>query len=367
MLLLLLLASLVMLQEAPVPRSVSGRITVDDGSPVPTVVTFRGPNVQFGIQASMPGSSSRVADATTLADGSFVIPLTLAGDMGAFSIEATRVPLGYFVKSMRYGTVDLLRSPLVLSPTSPANEIQIVLTKSPPAGTAGFKVSGRIANWTAATSVVVSMQAMSTGSVLRIGNAIVNADGSFEVPGVPPGRYRGFSPPNNGDLLNFEVLDRDVNGLQVTLPPGALSLIMTSMPFGQRGQPPRPTQNVPAPTAPLTVPTGSAVVSVSQNATGWGGRKLYEGALSFFRIEQSGTFIEEKRLEDVPLTFTLPPGSYVLHGYFRGCDGNCGRLSSPEAQCTAPFVVTAGQALYAERIFQSSACTIRFNAPPGRQ
>jgi hypothetical protein len=89
-----------------------------------------------------------------------------------------------------------------------------------------------------------------------------------------------------------------------------------------------------------------------------------EGSLHFFRIERDGMPLEEKRLENTPLTFTLAPGNYELRAYSRACDGNCSRVGSPIAACTVPFSVTAGQALYAERIVQDVACTIRFNDPP---
>lgn len=137
----LVLAAFLMLQNPVVSTTVSGRITVDDGSSVPTVNTFRGPNVMVGIQASVPGVASRIAEATTQADGSFAIPLDLAGGMGQFAIEVTRLPLGYHIKSMRYGSMDLVRSPLILLPTTPVSDIQVVLTKTPPAGTLGFMES----------------------------------------------------------------------------------------------------------------------------------------------------------------------------------------------------------------------------------
>jgi hypothetical protein len=120
---------------------------------------------------------------------------------------------------------------------------------------------------------------------------------------------------------------------------------------------------VTASSTSLIPPTGAAIVSVSQ--TGGNAFEWREGALHFFRIERSGAFVEEKKLESDPLTFTLSPGSYELRAYSRGCSADCGvRIGAPEAQCIVPFAVTAGQALYAERVIQSTLCTIRFHAPP---
>jgi len=105
-----------------------------------------------------------------------------------------------------------------------------------------------------------------------------------------------------------------------------------------------------------------AVVSVSQSGSYpsvW-----REGGLHYFRIEQSGKQVEELTLKGKPLEFALAPGSYVLHGYSRGCDGNCTRLGRPEIQCSIPLNVTAGQTLYAERVIREASCSFRFNPAP---
>jgi len=366
---LLFLALLLIAQDETVTKVVSGRMIVDDGSSLPTVHTFRGPNVQFGLQASVPGIPGRVAAATMNPDGLFSLPLVLAGGTGEFAINATMVPLGYYVKSIDYGQADLLRSTLLLTPTSGAAEMRIVLTKVPPSGTTSFKVSGRVTNWAAnsGAAVVVSLQSTSTAgngvSVLRIGNTTVNADGTFEISGVPPGSYSGRTPPDPRELLVFNVVDRDVNGLEATLNPGAPSIIITTVPFRPVGTAIRPSPlEVTGPSAPLVPPRGLAIVSIAQS--GRYERKLYEGALSFFRIERLASQIEEKRLESTPLTFTIGPGDYELRSYSRVCDGNCGSLGPPEFQCTLPLTLNAGQVLYAERVLQNGACTIRLNPAP---
>jgi hypothetical protein len=361
---LLPLIALLLVQDPSLTKTVSGRITMDDNSPLPMVNTFRGPTVMFGLRASVPGTNSQIAEAAIKDDGTFVIPLELAAGMGEFSIDATRIPLGYFLKSMRHGTTDLLSAPLVLTSVSVPNEIQLVLTKTPPVGAnSGYKINGRVSNWTsnAGASVPVSLQSISDTPgvrVLRIGNSTVKADGTFEISGVPPGQYRGFSPPDSRDLVNFRVVDRDVAGLEVALPSGAMSFTMTSVPFSPFGESIRPVLAVPAVTTPLVPLPGMARVSVSQSGSTFGGG-YREGAVSFFRMEQSGTIREEQRLQNTPLEFVLAPGSYEIRGYSRGCDGNCGRLSGPSMQCSAAFTVAAGQILYAERLIQNSTCTIR--------
>jgi len=136
---------------------------------------------------------------------------------------------------------------------------------------------------------------------------------------------------------------------------------MTSVPFVPLGNLIGSPSNVAATRTRLQPPLGLTMISISQS-----GRypRWTEGGLSFYRIEQSGIVLEEKRIESVPLNFTLAPGSYELRAYSRQCDGNCGALDSPAVVCAVPFVVTSGQALYAERILQGNTCTIQFNAPP---
>src|SRR6185295_9471893 len=131
---------------------------------------------------------------------------------GDFTVAVTMIPLGYHVKSITYGSVDLVQSRLTITPASGSTPIQIVLSKTPPAGvSAGVRVSGRVRIPTgAATSLTLSLQSTQTGSngvsVLHIGNANLGPDGSFEFRGVPAGRYRGFVPSDSANsLIGFEV------------------------------------------------------------------------------------------------------------------------------------------------------------------
>jgi hypothetical protein len=369
---LFLIASLLMFQDTATTINLVGRVTVDDGSALPTVNTFRGAIAQVGLQALAPGTTGRVGNATMNTDGTFSLPLAVAAGAGEFVIVPTMVPLGYHFKSVSHGPVDLLRSNLKVTAASNATLIQVVLTKVAPVGSpTGVKVSGRITNSSPNAPMLLSLQATQPGengsTLLRIGTTDIKPDGTFEINGVPPGRYRGFTPAESRrDLLNFDVETRDVSGLEIALANTATpSIIITSDPFRPPGNAIRPSPpQVAGPTTPPQPSPGSAVLSVSQsgrNPVIW-----YEGALHFFRVERTGTIVEEKRLEGVPLAFTLPPGSYELRGYSRACDGNCGNLDAPEISCAASFSVTAGQVLYAERVFQPNACTIQFKTPPAR-
>jgi hypothetical protein len=371
---LLFIASLFLAQDAATTATITGRIAMDDGGTLPMVTTFRGPALDFGLLAVLPEIGSRVGEAAINVDGSFQLALPTAAGRGNFTVVAWRKPLGYYVKSMTHGSVDLLRSPLTITPTSAWIPIQVVLTKTPPAGlSAGVKVSGRVTNWTTnAPPIVVSLQFSQPDAngvrVLRLGTTNLKPDGTFEISGVPAGRYRGFTPTNSrNDLIGFEVADKDVSGLEITLPtPDAPSIIMTSVPFaGPIGRSINASPlNIAAPRTPLQPQAGSAVVSIAQSG---GSRVWRHGAVHFFRIERSADILEEKRPEaNAPLAFTLAPGSYELRSYSRGCDENCSRLGPPEILCATPLNVAAGQVLYVERVLQNSTCTIQFNAPPAQ-
>jgi hypothetical protein len=366
---LLLLASLYIAQTTT-GHVVSGRVTMDDGSALPVAAGFQGPYVLFRLSASPPGFASPIATSDTRPDGSFELSLSMAGSVGQFAITPTMIPYGYYVKSINYGTVDLLRSPVAIT-AHDTTQLQVVLTKTPPVGRSGFKVSGRVTqlqNFASGASVSISVQysvtSPNTLPFVHIGDEEIKDDGSFEISAIPAGRYSIQTTPARGPM-EFEVVDREVSGLEIALTTaGTRGIRIMSVPFGPYNQSVRGSPVLVAgPSAPLIAPTGAAMVSVSQsggNALAW-----REGALHFFRIERSGALVEEKKLESGPLTFTLSPGSYELRGYSRGCSANCGvRIGAPEAQCIVPFAVTAGQVLYAERVIQSTLCTIRLNAPP---
>jgi hypothetical protein len=376
---LLMLLALLFAQNATdvaVPVTLVGRITVDDGSLVPTVQTFRGPNIVFGLVATLPDGPNQLAEATTNAAGGFTLTVMTATGNGSFGVRPVRLPLGLYIKSIRYGSVDLLRGPLTIDRNKATDEIQIVLTKTPPAGAnSGFKFSGRVTkleNVTSGTSLMINMQTTSGGdNVLRLGLFPVKSDGTFEISGVPAGQYlvrNQTLQANMNSLLDFTVADQDKTGVEIALAsPGTQSLLITSVPMSPFPSvsmlpPPGSLSTIPQSAAPPTPVAGSAVVSVSQTVNQLG-RKYYEGAIAIYRIEHAGQILEERRLDGAPLRFTLAPGDYELSGYFRGCDGNCGRVDAPEIFCSTPISVKAGDVLYAERVVQGTACTIRIYLP----
>ena len=101
-----------------------------------------------------------------------------------------------------------------------------------------------------------------------------------------------------------------------------------------------------------------------------------EGSISFFQIAVNGKVIDEKPLgakfygdfgrvsrhgtsDGDKETFNLPPGSYELRSYVRGCDGNCISLGPPYSECKDAFQVGKGESVKAVRKQKlSGTCTI---------
>lgn len=345
---------------------VFGRVTVEDGSPLPlqleaVAVGNPEPPALPVVQATNLRDVLGTITATTAMprrDGLFALSFPASGE---YAITPTLLPTGYYIKSVTHGTVDLLRSPLTVTAQSSPMEVRVVLTSTRPEGTpASVKVSGRLSGLEKVPSgsrVLVSMQQQSaqnqTPSVLRVAQTWARDDGTFEIPEVPPGRYVLRNVPFLSQVTSIDVASTDIADIVVMLrDPGPLSA------------PTPATQLLPSPinvAPPSTLPVpqaGSGMMSIAQN--GRYPREWREGALNYFQIQRAGTLLQEKQLQG-PLTFTLLPGSYELRAYSRACEGSCGRLDPPDIQCTVPFTITAGQVLYAERIIQQdSTCTISF-------
>jgi hypothetical protein len=348
---------------------VPGRVRVDDGSPLPVSPASspgdpEAPSV-LALQVVVAGTAGVTNTETVRRDGVFSLPFYLPGP---YVVAPARMPLGYYVKSITHGTADLTNSPFTVNAGSPSTEMEIVLTKTPPAGEPpAVKLSGRVIgmeNVPAGTTlrlVLQSTRIVNEISILRLGETAVNRDGTFEIRGVPAGRYSMISaPPQREALGNLEVTDRDISGLELTLsnPTNAFMpsiLVLSNAPitryFG--------TPNV-VPPPPLTPPSpGMASLHVSQGLS----PIAMHGAMTFFRVERSSERITERRLDGSP-AISLAPGTYEIHTWVRTCgDAGCDKVSPPIENCVATFGVTAGQILYAERVVQGATCTLQFRRP----
>jgi hypothetical protein len=173
-----------------------GKVVVDDGTPLP----IQSSAIALGI--SDPPALVRLQMRTgprfagafsPKKDGFLVIPLV----PGTYYPEITLLPLGYTVKSLTYGTIDVLRSFEVTE--LPASEIRLTLTRQQASDpSTGVVVSGRVIGLASDTSgrkhwitLQKALRAPSSapqpaGFREYVGESALPADGTFEFRGVFP-------------------------------------------------------------------------------------------------------------------------------------------------------------------------------------
>jgi hypothetical protein len=214
--------------ELSVPPIIFGNVELENGGrlPVQAAAAAAGladPPTHVSIQAF----SARCSDCVPLlspnvrGDGSFAV---YPPDGGEAWIRATTLPLGYYVKSMLYGDVNLLERPLTLKEGNNGG-LRVVLTTTPPAGTPpGVKVSGRVIGLhdsAAGSSFWITLVASSSSrqGTTYIRETLVTQDRTFELQGVLPGDYVLFSPPGTRGTVPIVVGGRDVLAIEMDATP----------------------------------------------------------------------------------------------------------------------------------------------------
>ena len=169
--------------EIVVPRQkqISGRITLEG----------RGPMPQFGIQMTVGSSNSSSSFSIYMAinpqpDGTFRLTVP-EGERRAAT--PGNLPAGYALKSISYGSTDLMASPMKVSVSDTAElHITISTPDLPP-----VKVSGKVSAYSAARGPLrVNLTAPGYAGSLQ---ATVASDGSFNFSEVFPGNYSARVTP----------------------------------------------------------------------------------------------------------------------------------------------------------------------------
>jgi hypothetical protein len=187
--------------EFNAPPMFFGRIQVDDGDRPPRFEQVRIEAQRHGVSAPRARPASAVST-----DGAFVI----FDVTEEYRFVVTALPLGFRVKSMTMGSVDLTKASA--RPPVPGagddSEIRVVLTGAPEPDER--TISGRLATIAAQPRAPgpIEIQGISARGEYRIGGAEVREDGSFEIRRVPPGQYRIGS--SNGVGAVVVVQDRDI-------------------------------------------------------------------------------------------------------------------------------------------------------------
>jgi len=187
----------------------------------------------------MPGAvsviplSSLVISINTLPDGTFRLQLP-EGERSPLSMPVN-LPPGYSLKSVFYGSTDLLRSPLKISRSDPQEFVIVVAS----ADAKPVTVSGQVDGLDAAEFAKGTVRLLMDSPSYAINhNVIVKSDGTFELMNVYPGTYIAqvlvpaagipglvaAGPPGTGNggglplRTTVVVADKDVENVHVRAP-----------------------------------------------------------------------------------------------------------------------------------------------------
>ena len=115
--------------------------------------------------------------------------LSLSLIPGAYRVATVRLPAGFAVKSMTYGSADLLSGPLQVSGKT-NTRIEVVLRRIDPASISGPRLSGRVkmppAAGTPRPTTVALSATLSGGQTFE---TAIAGDDSFAFPKIPPDTY----------------------------------------------------------------------------------------------------------------------------------------------------------------------------------
>jgi hypothetical protein len=256
----------------PSGYTISLQIQVEGGGKLPIF----SPNGVAVLEARRPGA---VSGSTALLNAGFItVPFPSAA--ANYEVRVLNVPEGYAVKSMTYGSANLLTGPLQLSVARipPANNqptvrqniyivaapsaisptsLSITLTPTPIPTSAGVRVSG---------------QAGPDARSIWLGEVpgFLYADGTFELRGVSPGHHFVLAPNAGASIV---VGDRDIDGVQLD----PLPLLPREF------VPPTPSRHAPGTQVPLASLKGRVISSTTQQPVrgmvSIGGRVIYDAAL----------------------------------------------------------------------------------------
>jgi hypothetical protein len=183
-----------------VPRQVTGRVSVDGDAPAPSSFTL----------PLMPGGANTSPTIRPQIDGSFRLQLT----PGEYRVGAPwGLPPGYTVKSIVYGGVDLLRSPLKVGPANSAELLIELAIKGP---SPAVSVNGHVTGIPPGQVHRIALREPTGGDLSAALETSIGADGAFTFPKVLPGNYIVYLRLRAQTRVT--VGNNDVTGLVVAYP-----------------------------------------------------------------------------------------------------------------------------------------------------
>ena len=212
-----------------------GRTTIEEGGEIPGLTRMtalvQGDPISFLTihitPDSGPGSRGRgsySSVASVRSNGLFRLQLPAGG----YRVSELELPMGFTLKSLTYGSVDLLNSAFQISEPPSPEEMQMTVARAARAGIPWRTIRGRIEsppqNGTLPVWVDISGTASATHGTGKInerrrGEVQAQPDGAFEITGVPPGSYavRAFMDNTSGQPIEVTIRDSDVDGVRLAL------------------------------------------------------------------------------------------------------------------------------------------------------
>jgi hypothetical protein len=194
---------------------VSGTVSAEGGARPALSFFFEGPIYRTAVAVQPDGAFT-----TQLPAGAYMVGV-LAGSVSpggrAPSLGAAAFAPGYYPISLTAGSQNLLTGPLIITSSDAAVRIALAAGRS-----GGVKVSGRVrtaANDSGADlSRKLTLASMPTNTIVE---ALINKDGSFEIPKMMPGTYAA-SFNLTGEVgsapMTVIVPNRDLTGLEIAAP-----------------------------------------------------------------------------------------------------------------------------------------------------
>jgi hypothetical protein len=295
--------------------AVSGRVLIEGGGELPprkdAPLGMANVPPLLGLQARRTDSGAGPA-VQLRPDGTFL----WMAPVGEYRLGVTMLPFGYSVKSMEYGTANLVEVPLKITDPleNPSATIRITLTTTPlPNESAGVKVSGQVLGIPGGASsgefwvrlqTSVAPASITQGVLQRVGEAQLRIDGTFELIRVPPGVYNAQVFPRSGPPISggmaIVVESADVTGAQLVANPAPISSIISS-------PSPLPLTSPGAGTLPSTEPRGVGVRGNIQLSFAG----AYPDTVVLFGSRPGGLTFEVPVRKDGSFEFkNVPPGMY---------------------------------------------------------
>jgi len=339
------------------PPLILGHATVEGGGALPRQVS--GGTVlpaTLQLEALRVGGGTGSGNATPRGDGPFLLRIAAPGD---YWLRPTVLPIGYELKSMTFGNVDLMKQSLSVALPTTAQTIEIVIAKTQPPG---VHVSGRVKDIAAPTGNPTPVRRASLATIRTATNpqtgtlvdtqyfaeVLLNADGSFDLQGITPGRYILQVPGVPG--MPLEVGTNDIDRLEFSAAGPPTPVLATNLLFKLQSA---------FQITPPAAPNNAATLVVSESGDG---PTYIEGAWGYLRVTSSDALIDERRLEGASSSISLAPGIYELISYSRPCNGNCSNPDAPRDECRLSVTLAAGETLTLDRVRAGSTCTLKITS-----